>query len=200
MKQLSLYRGILAGLAAGMLAGCSGDALFYRTDGTYTADITTETSPAQPKTLTLSKGDGAISAKGDLRMCEVDQISWGLGTGPGAVGNPAAILTTLPQSLCQTGTASISSGKMLVWGPATGSPGITGVIADEWTVTGTVTISEYTDLRPAEPSLNEEVLSERAVGTVSLVATTADGRMVRLENGTFTFLIYLRTSEYNPFS
>jgi hypothetical protein len=200
MNQISPNRGILAGLLAGTLAGCSGEALYYRTDGTYTADITTETSATQQKMLTLGLADGAISAKGELRMCDVKQISWGLGTGPDAVGKPAAIRIALRQSLCQTGTKSIGSGKVLVWGQAPGSPGITGVISDEWTVTGTITITEYTNLNPAEPSLDQEVLSERAVGTVSLTAATADGRIVKLENGTFTLLIYIRKSVYNPVS
>jgi hypothetical protein len=200
MNQISLHRAILAGLVAATLAGCSGEALFYRTDGTYTADVTTETSATGRKMLTLTKGDGLISAKGELRMCDVDQISWGLGSGPDAVGKPAAIRTALSHSLCQTGTASIVSGKMLVWGQAAGSPGTTGVISNEWTVTGTITITEYTNLTPDEPSLNQEVLSDRAVGTVSVVATTADGRMVKLENGTFTLLIYIRKSAYSPVS
>jgi hypothetical protein len=195
MKRLSLNHGIFAGLVAVTLAGCSGEALFYRTDGTYTADVTTETSTTVSKTLTLSKGDAPIAAKGELRMCDVDEISWGLGSGPDAVGKPAAIRTALSRSLCQTGTTSIVSGKMLVWGQATGSPGITG-----WTVTGTITITDYTNLNPPEPSLNQEVLSERAVGTVSLLATTADGRMVKLENGNFTFPIYIRKSPYDPLS
>jgi hypothetical protein len=198
MTQISLNRGVLAGLVAATLAGCSGDALFYRTDGTYTANVTTETSATESKTLTLGKADSPISAKGKLRMCDVNQISWGLGSGPADVGKPAAIRTAVSQSLCQTGTASIVSGKMLVWGQATGSPGTTAVVSDEWTVTGTITITEYTNLNPGEPSLNQEVLSERAVGTVSLLATTADGRMVKLENGTFTFLIYIRKSPYSP--
>ena len=38
------------------------------------------------------------------------------------------------------------------------------------------------------------------LGTVSLTATTADGRIVKLENGTFTFLIYIRKSPYSPLS
>jgi len=200
MKQISLNRGILAVLVAGTLAGCSGDALFYRTDGRYTADVTTETSATGQKMLTMTTSDGLISAKGELRMCDVDQISWGLGSGPDAVGKPAAIRTALSRSLCHTGTASIVSGKMLVWGQATGSPGTTGVISDEWTVTGTITITEYTNLTPDEPALNQEVLSDRAVGTVSVVARTADGRIVKLENGTFTFLIYIRKSPYSPLS
>ena len=200
MKQISLNRGIFAGLVAVTLAGCSGEALFYRTDGTYTADVTTETSTTVSKTLTLSKSDAPVAAKGELRMCDVDQITWGLGSGPDAVGKPAAIRTALSRSLCQIGTISIVSGKMLVWGQATGSPGTTGVISDEWTVTGTITITDYANLNPAEPSLNQEVLSERAVGTVSLMATTADGRVVKLENGSFTFLIYIRKAPYSPVS
>ena len=199
MKRIQVRRGIVAALAAVTLAGCSSEALFYRTDGTYAADVTTEGTTAR-KTLTLSQGDGPISAKGELRMCDVDQVSWSLGGGPEAVGKPAAIRTVLSQSLCQKGTTSIASGKMLVWGQAAGSPGTTGVVSDEWTVTGTITITEYTDLDPGEPSLDQEVLSERAVGTVSLTATTADGRTVKLENGTFTFLIYSRKSHYSPFS
>ena len=196
----SLTRAVLAGLAAATLAGCSGDALFYRTDGTYAADVTTGGSAPDRKTLMLSPADGPISAKGELQMCDVAQISWGLGGGVGAVGEPAAIQTALSQALCETGTKSIVEGKMLVWGQASGSPGTTGVISDEWTVTGTVTVTAYTSLNPGEPSLDEEVLSERAVGTVSLTATTADGRIVKIENGTFTFLIYHRKSAYSPFS
>jgi hypothetical protein len=190
---------MLAGLVAATLAGCSGDALFYRTDGTYAADVTTGGSTAR-KTLTLTRADGPISAKGELRMCDVNNISWGLGGSVGAVGEPVAIRTTLSQALCQTGTKSIVEGKMLVWGQASGSPGTTGVISDEWTVTGTVTVMEYKDLSAGEPSLDQEVLSERAVGTVSLTATTADGRIVKIENGAFTFLIYHRKSAYSPFS
>ena len=200
MKQLSLNRGIFAGLLAVTLAGCSGEALFYRTDGTYTADVTTETSTRVSKTLTLSKADAPIGAKGELRMCDVDEVAWGLGSGPEAVGKPVVIRTALSRSLCQIGTTSIVSGKMLVWGQAPNSPGITGVISDEWTVTGTITITNYTNLKPGEPSLNQEVLSERATGTVSLLATTADGRIVKLENGNFTFLIYIRKSPYSPLS
>ena len=200
MTQISLKRGILAGLVAATLAGCSGDALFYRTDGTYTADVGTEASAAGRKTLTMSNSDGPISAKGELRMCDVDEITWGLGSGPDALGEPVAIRTALSRSLCQTGAASVVSGKMLVWGQDPASGGTTGVISDQWTVTGTITISEYTNVTREEPSLNQEVLSERAAGTVSLVATRADGRMVKLENGTFTFLIYIRKSPYSPFS
>lgn len=200
MKQTSATRGILAGLAAAMLGGCADTALFYRTDGSYTADVTTESSPTAPRTLTMTAGDGVISAKGELRMCDIGQISWGLGSGPTDVGKPAVIRTALSKSLCQLGTTSIASGKVLVWGQATGSPGTTAVISDEWTVTGTITVTEYTALNPGEPSLDQEVLSERAVGTMSLTATTADGRMVKLENGTFTFLIYSRKSQYSPFS
>jgi hypothetical protein len=148
----------------------------------------------------MSKGADPISAKGVLRMCDVHEITWNLDNGPESLGKPVAIRTGLSRSLCQTGTASIVSGKVLVWGQDPHSPGTTGIVSDEWTVTGTVTITEYTNLSPGEPDLNEEVLSERAAGTVSLVATTADGRMVKLENGTFTFLIYTRKSPYSPFS
>jgi len=196
----SLTRAILAGLVAATQAGCSGDAIFYRTDGTYAADVTIGGSPTARKTLTLSQANGAISAKGELRMCDVNNISWGLGGGIGPLGAPVAIQTTLSQSLCQTGTKTIVAGKMLVWGQASGSQGTTGVISDEWTVTGTVTVTEYTNLNAGEPSLDQEVLSERAVGTVSLTATTTDGRIVKIENGTFTFLIYHRKSAYAPFS
>ncbi|HUQ97838.1 MAG TPA: hypothetical protein VM166_00200 [Gemmatimonadaceae bacterium] len=201
MKQLSLNRGIFAGLLAVTFAGCSGEALFYRTDGTYTANVATETSAKASMTSTLSKADGPISEKGELRMCDVDKISWSLpGSSPSDLGKPVAIRTSLSGSLCQIGTKSIVSGKMVVWGPAPNSPGTTGVISDEWTVTGTITITDYTNLHPAEPSLNQEVLTERATGTVSLLATTADGRMVKVENGTFTFLLYSRKSEYHPLS
>lgn len=200
MKHISLNRSIVGGLVAATLAGCSGDALFYRTDGRYTADVSTETSSAERKTLTMSNGDGPISARGELRMCDVDEITWSVGSGPDAVGKPAAIRTALSHSLCQTGSASVVSGKMLVWGKDPVSGGTTGVISDEWTVTGTITVAEYTAFSPGEPSLNQEVLSERVAGTASLVATTADGRMVKLENGTFTFLIYIRKSPYSPLS
>jgi hypothetical protein len=200
MNQNSLTRGILGGLIAATLAACSGEALFYRTDGTYAADVTTETSTTVRKTLMLGQADGPISEKGELRMCDLSKISWYLDTDADAVGQPAAIQTTLSQSLCQVGTKSIVSGKVLVWGQAPGSPGITGVASDEWTVTGTITVSQYTDLHPAEPSLDQEVLSERAVGTMSLTATASGGRIVKLENGTFTFLIYTRKSVYSPIS
>jgi hypothetical protein len=196
----SLTRALLSGLVAATLAGCSGDALFYRTDATYEADVTTGGSAPARKTLMLSQAGGPISAKGELRMCDVDEISWGLSSDVAAVGEPASIRTTLSQSLCQTGTKSIVAGKMLVWGQASGSQGTTGVISDDWTVTGTVTVTEYTSLNPGDPSLDQEVLSERAVGTVSLTATTADGRIVKVENGTFTFLIYHRKSAFSPFS
>jgi hypothetical protein len=152
------------------------------------------------KTLTLSKAGAPLAAKGELRMCDVDEISWGLGSGPDAVGKPAVIRTALSRSLCHTGTISIVSGKMLVWGPAPDSPGTTAVVSDDSTVTGTITITDYTNLNPPEPSLDQEVLSERAVGTMSLMATTAEGRVVKLENGSFTFLIYIRKSAYSPLS
>jgi len=200
MKLISSSGGILAGFVAATLAGCTGDALFYRTDGTYTADVSTETSAPERRTLMMTSGDGPISARGELRMCDVHEITWSLDSGPDAVGKPAAMRTALSHSLCQTGSASVVSGKMLVWGQDPASGGTTGVVSDEWTVTGTVTISGYTNLDPGEPSLNQEVLSERAVGTASLVATTADGRLVKLENGTFTFLIYIRKSPYSPLS
>jgi hypothetical protein len=200
MKHISLNCGILAGVVAVTLAGCAGDALFYRNDGTYTANVSTETSAPERNTLTMTSGDGPISARGELRMCYVDEITWSLGSGPDAVGKPAAIRTALSHSLCQTGSASVVSGKMLVWGQDPASGGTTGVVSNEWTVTGTIAITGYTNLDPGEPSLNQEVLSERAVGTVSLVATTADGRMVKLENGNFTFLIYIRKSPYSPLS
>lgn len=200
MKHIALNCGILAGLVAATLAGCSGDALFYRTDGRYTADVSTETSAPARKTLTMTNGDRPISARGELRMCDVDEITWDLGSGPDAVGEPVAIRTALSRPLCQTGPASVVSGKMLVWGQDPASGGTTGVISDQWSVTGTITIAEYAKVTPEEPSLNQEVLSERAAGTVSLVATTADGRTVKLENGTFTFLIYIRKSPYSPFS
>lgn len=200
MKQITWTHRLLTALLVAAVAGCSREALFYRTDGTYAADVTIEASPPGRKTLTLANADGIISARGELRMCDVTEISWGLGTGPESVGKPAAIRTALSQSLCQKGTKAITSGKMLVWGQAGSSPGITGVVSDEWTVTGTITVSEYTDFNPGEPSLDQEVLSERAVGTVSLTATTADGRIVKLENGTFTFLIHIRKSIYDPLS
>ena len=200
MNQSSLIRGTFAGLVVATLTACSGEALFYRTDGTYTADVTTESAPTTQMSLTLGQANGPISAKGTLRMCNLTEIAWNLPSGPQDVGEPAAIRTTLATSLCEIGTKTITSGKMIVWGPAPNSPGITGVVSDEWTVTGTITVTEYNNLHPAEPSLDEELLSERAVGTVSLTATTSDGRMVKIENGTFTFLIYTRKSEYHPFS
>lgn len=196
----SFNRGILAAFAAVSLIACSGDALFYRTDGTYTANVTTEASTSVSKTLTLSKAGAPIAAKGTLRMCDVDEISWGFGGGPDMIGKPVAIQTALSRSLCQTGTTSIVSGKMLVWGQDPNSPGITGVVSDEWTVTGTITVTDYTNLHPAEPTLDQEVLSERAVGTVPLLAKAADGRVVKIENGFFTFPIYIRKSAYSPLS
>lgn len=200
MKLSSLNWGIRVGLAAATLAGCSGEALFYRTDGTYTASVTTESAPASQQTLMLAQADGPISAKGTLRMCDVDAITFSLPSGPADLGKAAAIKTSLSQSLCASGPKSITSGKVLVWGPAPNSPGTTGVVSDEWTVTGSITVTEYVNLHAGEPSLDEEVLSERVSGTVSLTATTSDGRTVKIENGTFSLLIYTRKSEYHPFS
>lgn len=200
MQRNRLFRVALTGFVAAILAGCSGEALFYRTDGAYTASVSTETAAPSQQTSGVSQGDGPISAKGVLRMCSLSHVAWQLNSGPADLGKPAAIQTTISPSLCQTGTKTITSGKVLVWGQAPSSPGTTGVVSDEWTVTGTITVTEYSNLNPPEPSLNQEVLSERAVGTVSITATTSDGRTVKLESGTFTFLIYTRKSEYSPVS
>jgi hypothetical protein len=185
------------------LTGCGNlfgpsEVLYYRTDGSYTALRTDGNGAAASKTLTLSKAGAPTADRGSIRMCDITNVAWHLGGLPDSLGRPVTIVTELASPLCQVGNAPLAAGYMIVWGAS--SVGTTGVRSNDWTVTGTVTISEYVDLKPPEPALDQELLSERISGTFSLVATAADGRSIRLESGTFTFSLYTKKGIYSPLS
>ena len=66
-------------------------------------------------------------------------------------------------------------------------------------MTGSVTVAEVKYYNPAEPDVHERVLTEKATGTFALEANGPNGQLVRFENGTYEFDIYLRKDPYDPF-
>ncbi|HET9234627.1 MAG TPA: hypothetical protein VFP10_10850 [Candidatus Eisenbacteria bacterium] len=141
-----------------------------------------------------------IHVDDEVTLCGVRSVTWGFPFSSIANGDVAAIITPLPQPLCTKGTHAISSGTVLTYQPVGGDTlTLRAQPASGWTVTGSVTVTEVTDYDPGEPDLHQRVLSEKATGTFALQANGPDGKLVRFQNGTYEFDIYIRKDPYDPF-
>ena len=189
---------LLLPLVTTTLLGCSNSKTSWEAGGDFFATVTIADS-TQDTQGSVSR-TGGIHVDDEVRLCGVRSVTWGFGFSTIARGDVAAIITPLPQPLCTKGTHTISSGTVLTYQPVGGDTlTLSAQPASGWTVTGSVTVTEVTDYDPEEPDVNERVLSEKATGTFALLANGPDGQLVRFENGTYEFDIYIRKDPYDPF-
>ena len=180
------------------LAGCGNTKTSWEASGDYHALVTLADSVSNVGgTVYLSEG---IQVDHKVEMCDVRNVTWGFGFSTVHRGDVAAVRTSLPQALCLKGTKEISNGTVLTYQPV-GSDTMTlqAQPASGWTVTGSVTVDEYTKLNSGEPAVHERLLQESAQGTFAMEAHGPDGEIVRFENGTYRFDIYARKDPYDPF-
>lgn len=185
-------------LLAGSLLGCSNTKTSWEAGGDYQATLTIDDSTQVREGIVYLTGGPQV--ENEVNMCDVRNLTWGLPFVASSPGTVASIRITLPQALCRLGTYNISTGTVMTWQPAgTDSSTLTAKPASGWTVTGTVTVTEYTDFIDREPEVNKRRLSETVKGTFSLEAHGPNGELVRFQNGTYQFDIYIRKDPYNPF-
>jgi hypothetical protein len=181
-----------------LLCGCSSTRTSWNALGSYSASLGDSDSTLAPATGGVSPSDG-ITRFERTRMCDIRNISIGLPFNP-VRGEVAAVRVNLPQALCRLGSHAVTGGLVQVWNsPGTDTAVVTGVPATGWTVSGTVTITDYINFDPPEPELNETLQSERVTGTFEVTAAGPEGEMVRFRNGTFQLDITVTKSPYNPF-
>jgi hypothetical protein len=178
--------------------GCSDTRTSWEAGGDYHATLTVDDSTAAYDGQVYLTGGPQV--EDEVKMCEVRNLTWALpfvASSPGAV---ASIRITLPQVLCRKGSYNISTGSVWTWQPVSGDTStLKAQPASGWTVTGNVTVTEYSDFNHREPAVHERLLSETSKGTFSLAADGPNGELVRFQDGTFQFDIYVRKDPYNPF-
>lgn len=182
----------------GVLMGCSNTKTSWEAMGDYQTQLTIADTMTTAIGTVYKTGGPQFESKVD--MCDVKDVTWGFGFSTIHNGDVAAVRTPLPQALCVKGIHTIASGTVLTYQPV-GSDTMTlrAQPATAWTVTGSVTVTEYTEFNPREPKVNERLLSETSKGTFSLEAHGPNGELVRFQNGTYQFDIYVRKDPYNPF-
>lgn len=194
----SIRRFLLLPLFATTLLGCSNTKTSWEAGGPWVAMVTIADSTQEVQS-TVSYTPG-IHVDKEVSLCGVRSVTWGFPFSTIARGDVGAIITPLPQPLCTEGTHAISSGTVLTYQPVGGDTlTLRAQPASGWTVTGSITVTEVTDYDPPEPDLHERVLSEKATGTFTLQANGPGGQIVRFENGTYEFDIYIRKDPYDPF-
>ncbi|MEO8500473.1 MAG: hypothetical protein ABI565_06125, partial [Vicinamibacteria bacterium] len=176
-----------------LTAGCTGTRTTWDVRGTYQARYTREDGTVEQVSFSAHPTGGGITSDSRVGLCDVHSVTWDVPQNP-ELNKLSGIATDLLRSLCVTGVNSVSGGHVIVWGnPVGNSTTLTGIRSDLWQVSGTLTVTGYTNFNPPEPAVNKEVLSETASGTFSALARSPDGKTVRLDNGTFTFEIVIRT-------
>ena len=183
--------------AAGV-TGCSNTKTSWEAGGDYYATLTiADTTSSFHGIVHLTEG---IQVDHEVRMCDVRNVTWGLPFSSVTRDQVAAIRITLPRALCHEDSDIVSGGTVLTMQPvASDTSVLLAQPASGWTITGTVTVAEYTDFNAGEPAVNERVLSETAKGTFALEAHGPNGEVVRFQNGTYQFDIYVRKDPYDPF-
>jgi hypothetical protein len=185
-------------LLGACLMGCSKTKTSWEAGGDFQALVTLADSVAnQSGTVYLSEG---IQVDHEVKMCDVRNITWGFGFSTVHKDDVAAVRTSLPLALCIKGTKAISSGTVLTYQPV-GSDTLTlrAQPAPGWTVTGTVTVDEYLKFNTGDPPVHQRLLKERSTGTFAILAQGPNGEILKFENGTYQFDIYVRKDPYNPF-
>lgn len=178
--------------------GCSNTKTSWEAGGDYSAMITMADSTRDVDGQVYYTS--GVHVEDEVTLCGIRSVTWGLPFSTIARGDVAAIITPLPQPLCTKGTHAISSGTVLTYQPVGGDTlTLRAQPASGWTVTGSVTVSEAEYYNPADPDVHERVLTEKATGTFTLQANGPGGQVVRFENGTYEFDIYLRKDPYDPF-
>jgi len=161
--------------------GCSNTQTSWEAGGDYQALVTLADSvTTQSGTVYLSEG---IQVDHEVKMCDVQNVTWGFGFSTIHQDDVAAVRTALPQALCLKGTKTISSGTVLTYQPENSDTlTLSAQPAPGWTVTGTVTVNEYSRYNSGEPRVNQQLLQETSKGTFAIEAHGPSGEVA---NGPF---------------
>jgi hypothetical protein len=180
------------------LLGCSNTKTTWEVGGDYQALVTLADSVTnQSGTVYLSEG---IQVDHEVKMCDVQNVTWGFGFSTIHQNDVAAVRTSLPQALCIKGTKTIASGTVLTYQPVNSDTLTLGAqTAAGWTVTGTMTVDQYLRYNVGEPAVHQRLLQETSKGTFAIEAHGPNGEIVKFENGTYQFDIYVRKDPYDPF-
>ena len=198
---MTFARSLIAGIlfaCAPCVGGCGNTKTSWEAMGPYQTQLAiADTTSTVQGTVYMT---GGPQFENEVEMCDVTNVTWGLPFSTIHEGDVAAVRTPLPQALCLKGTHPISSGTVLTYQPV-GSDTMTlgAQPASGWTVTGSVIVTEYTKVIHPEPKVHERLLNATAKGTFSLEAHGPNGEIVRFQNGTYQFDIYVRKDPYNPF-
>lgn len=128
----------------------------------------------------------AGSSDDRIRLCELDAVELSLTFVPIERDRPAAIGVRTAQPLCETGPAAITGGWVRIWtNPGTDPSTLAAVRSDDWTVSGEIEVTGYSE--PGLPHLDagESATTEWIQGTFSLTATDGEGAIIRIDGGTF---------------
>lgn len=128
----------------------------------------------------------AGSTEDRIRLCALDEIVLSLTFVPIERDRPAAIEVRTARPLCGTGPAAITGGSVMIWRNPGDDPNVLAAArSDEWTVSGELEITGYSD--PGLPHLDagDTATTERVQGTFSLTATDGAGALIRIEEGAF---------------
>lgn len=190
--------GFVAGLVTLASTGWfCGDRTSYDANGTYNAVVTLPDGTVRNLVAYPVSRTGLITSDNFTRLCDIQDVTWGL---PSQVvnGELAALRVHLDRPLCRTG-ATTMNGRAVLWGPPPGEPELlTGIVSDDWTVTGTLTVTAHETHGTPHLDVGEEAVIEVARGTFRLEGTGPDSTGVLLEDGSFEFRITARKWRFDP--
>ena len=185
-------------ITSACFVGCSNTKTSWEAGGDYQATLTIDDSTGTA--LGQVYRTGGYQTEDEVEMCSLRNVTWGIPFSTAVRGHIAAIRTTLPQPLCRIGSYNVSTGTVLTWQPVgSDTSTVSAQPAAGWTVSGSVTVDEYTRLNHPEPKVDQRLLNETSTGTFALEAHGPSGEIVRFQNGTYQFDIYIRKDPYNPF-
>ena len=189
---------LLSSFVALGLIGCSLDRTSWTTDGSYRA---TETA-IDGTTRAVSRSASIVpspSRNDRIRLCGETWIGLQMYFSPSDHGTVAEFEARLDGSLCDVGVHDVIGGHAIVWGPVPGDEDLTtGIRSDEWTLSGTLEVTEFARVGSPPKRVDEEKVVETMRGVFHLVASHVDGDTIRLDDGSFDLSVIARRYRFEP--
>lgn len=182
----------LATLAACLLAAACGIVTSWDATGLWNGQVSRSGAmTAQRESAVTDVIPGSSESRVDA--CDLRELAFSLSFIPFEQGNPAAIEVRLATPLCQLGSSPVEGGSVLVWQPmASDSTTVSARPSDQWTVSGTLTVTSFSDLGLPDLDVGESATVQEARGTFELTARETLGDSIRVESAEFQLTVEAR--------